>query len=104
MPTKQFKTTAITVYIGQPLAEQTVTSVALTPFVLRRGTSRLPETKQFRERLDDLYGAGFGFDVFKRGDYQIVQFRMDLIQDQFVDQADGLLQQGMEYIGEAICD
>ncbi len=104
MPTKQFKTTAITVYIGHPLSEQTVTSVALAPFVLRRGTSKLPETKQFREKLDDLYGAGFGFDVFKRGDYQIVQFRMDLIQDQFLDGVSGLLEQGMEFVGEAICD
>ncbi|MFK7694042.1 EF-P 5-aminopentanol modification-associated protein YfmF [Paenibacillus sp. HJGM_3] len=104
MPTKQFKTYAISVYIGQPLAEDTVTNVALIPFVMRRGTMRLPETKQFRERLDDLYGAGFGFDVYKRGDYQIVQFRMDLIHDQFVAGASGLLKQGFDFVGGTISD
>ncbi|MCR8630746.1 EF-P 5-aminopentanol modification-associated protein YfmF [Paenibacillus radicis (ex Xue et al. 2023)] len=102
LPTDQFKTYAISVYIGTPLGEETVTPTAFIPFVLRRGTQTYPETKQFRERLDDLYGAGFGFDIYKRGDYQMVQFRMDLIQDHFVSSKDSLLQQGIRFVGEAI--
>ncbi|NOU93366.1 insulinase family protein [Paenibacillus sp. LMG 31456] len=102
LPTDQFKTYAISVYIGTPLGEETVTPTAFIPFVLRRGTQTYPETKQFREKLDDLYGAGFGFDIYKRGDYQMVQFRMDLIQDHFVSSKDSLLQQGIRFIGEAI--
>ncbi|MDF2723704.1 MAG: zinc protease [Paenibacillus sp.] len=104
LPTDQFKTYAISVYIGTPLDEANVTRVALTPFVLRRGTSRLPETKQFRERQDDLYGAGFGFDVYKRGDYQIVQFRMDMIHDDYVTGQGSMLEQALQFIGEAITD
>lgn len=102
MPTDRFKTFAISVYIGQPLSEEWVTPVALSPFVLRRGTRKYPETKQFRERLDDLYGAGFGFDIYKRGDYQIVQFRMDVINDQFVAENSSLLKHSLEFIGEAL--
>lgn len=102
LPTEQFKTYAISVYIGTPLQEDKVTPTAFIPFVLRRGTQAYPETKQFRERLDDLYGAGFGFDIYKRGDYQMVQFRMDLIQDHFVDSPESLLQKGIQFIGEAI--
>lgn len=102
LPTEQFKTYAISAYIGTPLAEDTVTPIALTPFVLRRGTQLYPETKKFREKLDDLYGAGFGFDVFKRGDYQIVQFRMDLIQDRYVNEKGSLLQQALQFLGGAL--
>jgi predicted Zn-dependent peptidase len=102
LPTEQFKTYAISVYVGSRLQEETVTPTALIPFVLRRGTKVYPETKQFRERLDDLYGAGFGFDIYKRGDYQMVQFRMDLIQDDFVNSTESLLEQGMRFVGEAI--
>ncbi|WP_028550487.1 EF-P 5-aminopentanol modification-associated protein YfmF [Paenibacillus sp. UNC451MF] len=102
LPTEQFKTYALSVYIGTPLEEQSVTPTAFTPFVLRRGTQKYPETKQFRERLDDLYGAGFGFDIYKRGDYQMVQFRMDLIQDHFVNSPESLLQNGIEFLGEVI--
>lgn len=102
LPTDRFKTFAISAYIGAVLDENEVTPTALTPFVLRRGTQTLPETKQFRERLDDLYGAGFGFDIYKRGDYQIVQFRMDIIEDRYVKGADQLLRQGLSFLGEAL--
>ncbi|WP_379126655.1 EF-P 5-aminopentanol modification-associated protein YfmF [Paenibacillus sp. sgz500958] len=102
LPTKAFKTFAISLYAGVPLAEETVTSTALIPFVLRRGTSAYPETTQFRERLEELYGAGFGFDVYKRGDHQIVQFRMDTINDSFVNSSESLLAESFAFLGEVL--
>jgi predicted Zn-dependent peptidase len=105
LPTNQFKTFAISVYIGNPLTEETVTPIALTPHVLRRGTKAYPETRAFREKLDDLYGAGFGFDIFKRGDYQIVQFRMDIIEDRYVNEnGESLLEQAIEFLGGALME
>lgn len=101
-PTDRFKTYAISAYIGAPLTEDQVTPTALAPFVLRRGTEKLPETKGFREKLDDMYGAGFGFDIYKRGDYQIVQFRMDIIDDRYVAGASGLLGEGLTFLGDAL--
>lgn len=100
LPTKAFKTFAISLYAGIPLEESTVTSTALVPFVLRRGTASYPETTQFRERLEELYGAGFGFDIYKRGDYQIVQFRMDTINDSFVQSKESLLKESFAFLGE----
>ncbi|NEN81672.1 EF-P 5-aminopentanol modification-associated protein YfmF [Paenibacillus elgii] len=102
LPTEQFKTYALSVYVGSPLQEDTVTPNALIPFVLRRGSKAYPETKQFREKLDDLYGAGFGYDVYKRGDYQMLQFRMDVIQDDFVSSPQPLFDQAIQFLGEAI--
>ncbi len=84
------------------MAEDTVTATALTPFVLRRGTSSTPETIAFRERLDNMYGAGFGFDIYKRGDSQIVQFRLDVIHDQFVSSSASLLQSALQLLGEVL--
>ncbi|MEC0133250.1 MULTISPECIES: EF-P 5-aminopentanol modification-associated protein YfmF [Paenibacillus] len=102
MPTKAFKTYAISLYAGVPLNEDMVTPTALAPFVLRRGTASYPETTQFRERLEELYGAGFGFDIYKRGDYQIVQFRMDTINDSFVQSQESLLEQSFAFLGEVL--
>ncbi|WP_341282530.1 pitrilysin family protein [Paenibacillus sp. FSL H8-0537] len=104
LPTKRFKTFAISLFAGRVLAEDTVTETALIPFVLRRGTAATPETKAFRERLDDLYGAGFGFDVYKRGDSQIVQFRMDVINDQFVAADTPLLAASLGLLGEVLTE
>ncbi|AJE49919.1 MULTISPECIES: EF-P 5-aminopentanol modification-associated protein YfmF [Paenibacillus] len=102
LPTKRFKTFAISLYVGTPLREETVTRVGLVPFVLRRGTESYPQTTQFREQLEQLYGAGFGFDVYKRGDYQIVQFRMDTINDSFVNSPDSLLDRSFAFLGEVL--
>ncbi len=102
LPTKRFKTFAISLYAGIPLAEDTVTATALTPFVLRRGTQSYPETRQFREQLEQMYGAGFGFDVYKRGNYQMVQFRMDTINDSFVKNEGSLLEASFAFLGEVV--
>lgn len=104
LPTKRFKTFAISLFAGLPLDEATVTPVALIPFVLRRGTASTPETIAFREKLDDLYGAGFGFDVYKRGDSQIVQFRMDVINDRFVSSDTSLLAASLQFLGDVLTD
>lgn len=102
LPTDRFKTYAISVFIGRPLHEDDITSTALVPFVLRRGTERFPATKQFREQLDLLYGAGFGFDVYKRGNNQIVQFRMDTIDDRFVAGKTDLLREALALTGQLL--
>ncbi|MBW7457327.1 EF-P 5-aminopentanol modification-associated protein YfmF [Paenibacillus sepulcri] len=102
LPTQRFKTFSISLYMGSPLTEATVTANALIPFVLRRGTASTPETIAFRERLDELYGAGFGFDVYKRGDSQIIQFRMDVINDRFVSSEQPLLASSLKFLGEVL--
>lgn len=102
LPTKRFKTFAVSLFAGVPLSESGVTPTALTPFVLRRGTESYPETIAFREKLDELYGAGFGFDLYKRGDHQVVQFRIDMINDRFVSTNESLLKEALRYLGEAV--
>jgi predicted Zn-dependent peptidase len=102
LPTRRFKTFAVSLFAGTPLSVSGVTPTALTPFVLRRGTRSYPETIAFREKLDELYGAGFGFDLFKRGDYQVVQFRMDIINDRFVSHDGSLLREALRFLGEVV--
>lgn len=102
LPTARFKTFSLSLFAGVPLDESRVTPVALAPFVLRRGTESYPETISFRERLDELYGAGFGFDIYKRGDYQVVQFRLDIINDAFVSSSTSLLEEALRFLGEAL--
>lgn len=102
LQTNRFKTFSLALYAGVPLSEATVTRFALLPFVLRRGTERFPETVAFREHLDAMYGAGFTFDLFKRGDHQIVQFRLEVINDRFVSAPASLLKEALTFLGEAV--
>lgn len=103
LPTDRFKTYAVSMYVGRPLEESTVTSTAIIPFILRRGTALYPETRAFREHLDELYGAGFGFDIYKRGNNQIVQFRMDTVDDRFLEKLNpSLLEESLSFLGQVV--
>jgi len=102
LPTKQFKTFTMTLFCHTPLSEDNVTETALIPYVLRRGTAKTPETIQLREQLDDLYGAGFGFNTSNRGLTQSIKFSMDIINDRFVQSEQSLLRSGIEYIGNIV--
>lgn len=103
LPTDRFKTFAVSAYVGRPLQPDNVSATALIPFVLQRGTERHPQTKAFQAQLDNLYGAGFGFDIYKRGNNHIVQFRMDTVDDKYVgDEAEGLLTETLTFLIEAI--
>jgi len=102
LPTNRFKTYSITLFAGTPLTEETVTTTALIPYVLRRGTARYPESIQLREQLDIMYGAGFGFHTVKRGNTQFVQMKMDVINDRFVNSKHSLLQEALNYLGDVL--
>jgi hypothetical protein len=56
-PTAKFKTTTVRLYLHHPLAAETVTRTALYPNVLRRGTRRLPSTRELARELESLYGT-----------------------------------------------
>lgn len=105
LPTQQFKTYSLFLFAGLPLRAEQLTENALLPYVLRRGTAATPSTIHLREKLDDLYGAGFGFDIVKRGDTQLLQFRMDVIHDRFVANRQGqatLLSEALRLFGEVV--
>lgn len=101
-PTNRFKTYSMTLFAGTPLTEETVTTTALIPYVLRRGTARFPETIQLREQLDIMYGAGFGFNTVKRGNTQFTQMKMDVINDRFVGSEQSLLEDALHYMGDVL--
>jgi predicted Zn-dependent peptidase len=105
LPTERFKTHSVSLYAGAPLLEETVTANAVIPFVLRRGSADYPETRAFRARLDELYGASFGFDVYKRGNNQIIQFRLDAVADRYVPAGaeGGMLREALRFLIGTVC-
>ena len=77
MPTEKFKTEAISVSFCAPLRRKTAYQNALIPMVLNRGTRNYPSTGAITKHLMHLYGAGFGVDIDKKGEIQLLQFQTD---------------------------
>ena len=67
LPTKQFKTIRIFVRFTTALEKDIVTKRSLLSSLLETNSLNYPDQTQLSAKLADLYGAGFGFSVRKKG-------------------------------------
>lgn len=65
-------------YFHRSLELAEAAAVALIPRVLKRGTAPYPGQRLLARALAHLYGAGFGADVAKVGERQVVVFGLDV--------------------------
>ncbi|SFJ24439.1 EF-P 5-aminopentanol modification-associated protein YfmF [Thermoflavimicrobium dichotomicum] len=99
---KKFKTTTLSVMLQQQLSPDTVTKTALLPNVLQRGTASYPSTLELKRKLADLYGAILFGDVYKRGERHIMQFGLEIANEQYLQEKDSLLYAGLSFLCEVL--
>ena len=80
---RKFKNNRISVTLAAPLCEETASSYAVLPFILRKGFRSCPDAAQFNRLLTSLYGANCDFDVRKAGDTQLLSLSISAIDDRF---------------------
>ncbi|MGA8942924.1 MAG: pitrilysin family protein [Thermoactinomyces sp.] len=98
----KFKTTTLMAFIQQDLTPETVTKTALLPNVLQRGTASVPTTIALKRKLDDLFGAVLYGDVFKRGERHIMQFALEIANEQYLREAPKLLAEGVQLLSDVL--
>ncbi len=103
LPAQKFKTSLLSAQFVTPLRRETVSSCALLPALLRRGTVSCPDMESLSARLDRLYGARLDCTVRKKAENQCVGFVVSLIDDRFVPGGEKLLEPAAELLGELIC-
>ena len=87
-----------------PLTKETVTHRALLPYVLQSHTSKYPTTPELRAYLDDLYGTGLYVDVTKKGEYHIISFTVDIVNEKFLHDATPLLEKAFALLADVLFD
>lgn len=102
VPTAKYKTNTLVMKMKAPLTKETVTLRALLPYVLQSNTSKYPTTPLLRAYLDDLYGAGFYVDVAKKGEYHIISFTVDIVNEKFLSDSTPLLEKAFQLLSEVI--
>ncbi|WP_017753822.1 EF-P 5-aminopentanol modification-associated protein YfmF [Calidifontibacillus oryziterrae] len=100
--TLKYKTNTIVLKLKSPLREENVTTRALLPYVLQSGTAMYPSARELRTQLDELYGATFNVDVSKKGEYQIITFRMDIANEKYLSDSTPLLESGLKLMSEIL--
>jgi len=97
----KFKTDLIGVYIKRPLKESEASMNAVLTRILERGTMKYKTTKEFNEKLDDLYGAVLVSDVHKYGEKHVFQFKMQIPDKRYVD-SEKIFEESIETLNELI--
>ncbi|MBS3994360.1 MAG: insulinase family protein [Alkaliphilus sp.] len=101
--TKKFKTSLVSVYLQRPLTQEEVTKNALISMILPRGTKRLETSKDIAKYLENLYGTSIGSNVSKKGERNIINFRMQVINEIYIDEKH-ILEKGIRTLNEFIND
>ncbi|HEX7897357.1 MAG TPA: pitrilysin family protein [Planctomycetota bacterium] len=96
-PTPKFKTISLAVYLHQPLGDE-ATSIALLPFVLRRGCRGFPDMRSIVRYLENLFGASMGADVAKVGERHVITLRMEVVNDRFAPTKIRALEKALDFL------
>ncbi|MEG0571027.1 MAG: insulinase family protein, partial [Oscillospiraceae bacterium] len=101
----RFKTNRISVNFIVPLDKKYVTINALIPFILRKGSRKLPDFTAFSAALENLYGASADCDIMKLGDNQVLTLSISSIDDKFTfEKNDDLIQNLSNIIADMTLD
>ena len=79
--TDKFKTAWLSVNLLTQLRRSTAACTAVLPYVLRRGSTRLPDLETIAAELERLYGASITPSVRKLGEIQAVGFEAEFADD-----------------------
>ena len=79
----KFKANLISIRFVVPLSADTAAKNALLFPVLLRGSEHYPDIGKIRREEESIYDTGISDSVYKRGDLQILELRMNLLENQY---------------------
>ncbi|SHJ56052.1 EF-P 5-aminopentanol modification-associated protein YfmF [Tepidibacter formicigenes] len=98
--TNKFKTNLVSVYIQRPLDKKEVTKNALIPIVLKNGSQNYKSQREISRKLDNLYGSSIFADVTKKGERQILSFKLLVTNDSYLDE--DIFEEGLKFLNDII--
>lgn len=97
----KFKTTNVALLIRRQLDRSEVTKNALIPQLLKRGSNKYPTLSSINIKAEELYGAVFDAVIMKKGEEQIMQFYMEILNETV---EKNLLYDGLEFMRDITLD
>jgi predicted Zn-dependent peptidase len=96
--TDKHKTDLSCVILTVPLKREIVTKNALIPFLLRRGTEKLPSQYEINKEMENMYGASFNCGIDKTGDNIILKFYIESIRNEFALNGENILEMNISNV------
>lgn len=98
--TEKFKSNLISLYVQRLLDEKETTKNALIPSIIASGSAKYPSARAISNKLDDLYGSSMGADAVKRGERQVLSFKVINISEKYLDES--IFEEVVEFFYEVI--
>ena len=98
LQSNKFKTNLCALFLTIPLSKENCTPNALLTSVLRRGSMNYKTQEIISKRLEELYGAGFNCGVDKVGNYHVLKFYLETLENEYTLDNENLLQEGINLL------
>lgn len=102
IPTTKYKTIQISIKFKTPLKETIATKRTLIANLLEISSKKYPNQTALRSKLSELYGAGYGINVSKKGNFHILSFNMSVVNDKYIHSESDLLEEAVDFLKEII--
>lgn len=103
LPTDKLKTNRLLVcWAGN--VDETLTTRALLPSVLVRGTRSHPNLRDVNQHLERLYGSGISADVSRIGTHHVMSFRADFVNDRYLPGEETIFDDVTQFLGDVLND
>ena len=98
----KFVTNAIAIYLTTKLDKETITMNALIPEILKRGTENYKTQLDISKKLEDMYGATFNFSREKVGNFFVMKFYINTLENRYLPEEKNLAQEGINLLSEIV--
>lgn len=100
IPETKFKTNVVSIYIQRNLNRQETTKNALLPSIITSGCEKYKSVRQMSMELENLYGSSIMGGVSKRGERQVISFKMVSTDERYLDEK--IFGSAIEFFNEII--
>jgi len=90
----------VNIYLQRPLDREEVTKNSLIPDILKSGSNNFKSQREISKKLDSLYGSSIYADVSKKGEKQILSFKLSITNDDYLDES--IFKEGIEFLNDII--
>ncbi|MCB5954857.1 EF-P 5-aminopentanol modification-associated protein YfmF [Enterococcus sp. CWB-B31] len=94
LPTEKYKTIRIFMRFNTKLDRKIITKRTLLSSLMETNSLNYPDQTLMSEKLAELYGAGFGLNVNKKGNLHWLNLSMSIVNDKYLN--------GTDVLGEAV--
>ena len=99
-PEEKFKSNLVSIYIQRILDRDEVTMNALLPSIIKSGSEKYPSAREMSYHQDDLYGVSIGADSSKRGESQVITFKIISTDEEYLDEQ--IFKKVVKYLDEVV--